>query len=96
MAASDTLQVANEVQSRATFGRFNLRDDSKMLLVKGMDRIFCCHVLGYCDGSSKRRVLRHSFSGTASRQDIFPSVPRNPGAQPPVNSASCGTAYLHR
>ncbi len=37
------LKVKDEVKARITFTRLNLNDDSRMLFMKGMDLIFCCH-----------------------------------------------------
>jgi chemotaxis protein methyltransferase CheR len=56
------LQVKPEVKKLITFSRLNLRDDSKMLFMKGMDLIFCCNVLIYFDGPSKSKVIDHFFS----------------------------------
>ncbi|HEX4003547.1 MAG TPA: protein-glutamate O-methyltransferase CheR [Candidatus Acidoferrales bacterium] len=56
------LQVRPEVKKLITFSRLNLKDDSKVLFMKGMDLIFCCNVLIYFDGPSKSRVVEHFFS----------------------------------
>jgi chemotaxis protein methyltransferase CheR len=56
------LQVRPEVKKLVNFSRLNLKDDSKMLFMKGMDVIFCCNVLIYFDGPSKSRVVEHFFS----------------------------------
>ena len=56
------LQVRPEVKKLITFSRLNLKDDSKVLFMKGMDIIFCCNVLIYFDGTSKARVVEHFFS----------------------------------
>ncbi len=56
------LQASDELKSLIRFDRVNLRDDSKMLFLKGMDIIFCCNVLIYFDLSSKRRVVQHFHS----------------------------------
>src|SRR5208283_283209 len=37
------LKVKDEVKAKITFTRLNLNDDSRMLFMKGMDLIFCCH-----------------------------------------------------
>ena len=37
------LKVKDEVRNHITFTRLNLNDDSRMLFMKGMDLIFCCH-----------------------------------------------------
>jgi len=56
------LQVCPAVRKLITFSRLNLQDDSKMLLMTGMDLIFCCNVLIYFDGVSKSKVINHFFS----------------------------------
>jgi chemotaxis protein methyltransferase CheR len=62
MVDEKQLQVRPEVKRLITFSRLNLQDDSKMLLMKGMDLIFCCNVLIYFDGVSKAKVINHFFS----------------------------------
>jgi chemotaxis protein methyltransferase CheR len=61
-AEGKAFRVKDEVKSLITFSRLNLQDDSKMLFMKGMDIIFCCNVLIYFDGVSKKRVIHHFFS----------------------------------
>ncbi len=56
------LQVGDELKSLIRFDRVNLRDDSRMTFLKGMDLIFCCNVLIYFDLASKRRVMQHFYA----------------------------------
>jgi chemotaxis protein methyltransferase CheR len=56
------LQARPEVKKLITFSRLNLQDDSKMVLMKGMDLILCCNVLIYFDSVSKSKVIQHFFS----------------------------------
>ena len=56
------LQVRPEVKKLISFSRLNLQEDSKMLLMKGMDLIFCCNVLIYFDAPSKSKVIDHYFN----------------------------------
>ncbi|MFY9688604.1 MAG: protein-glutamate O-methyltransferase CheR [Candidatus Acidiferrales bacterium] len=56
------LLVRPEVKKLVSFSRLNLKDDSKVLFMKGMDVICCCNVLIYFDGPSKSRVVEHFFS----------------------------------
>jgi len=56
------LQVNDLLKSQVHFDRLNLSDDSKMVLQKGLDVIFCCNVLIYFDLASKRRVVQHFYS----------------------------------
>jgi chemotaxis protein methyltransferase CheR len=65
------LQVRPEVKKLITFSRLNLQDDSKMLLMKGMDLVFCCNVLIYFDSASKSRVIDHFFSNLNSGGYFF-------------------------
>jgi chemotaxis protein methyltransferase CheR len=65
------LQVRPEVKKLITFSRLNLQDDSKMLLMKGMDLVFCCNVLIYFDSASKSRVINHFFSNLNSGGYFF-------------------------
>ncbi len=55
-------EVRDEVKARVSFSRMNLHDNSKMLFMKGMDIIFCCNVLIYFDGDSKRRTIQHFYN----------------------------------
>jgi chemotaxis protein methyltransferase CheR len=63
--------ISEEVKQRVNFGRLNLRDDSKMLFMKGNDVIFCSNVLIYFDGDSKRRVVRHMYSNLTPGGYLF-------------------------
>jgi chemotaxis protein methyltransferase CheR len=58
----DQFAVLDSVKSRVSFNRVNLLDDSRMLFMKGVDIIFCCNVLIYFDGTSKRRTIQHFFN----------------------------------
>ncbi|MBZ5628004.1 MAG: protein-glutamate O-methyltransferase CheR [Acidobacteriia bacterium] len=55
----DQFQLCDEVKAKVTFRQLNLLDDSKMVFMKAIDVIFCCNVLIYFDGASKRRVIQH-------------------------------------
>jgi len=59
---ADGWYVNDEVRSHVRISQMNLLDDSRMLFMKGMDVIFCCNVLIYFDGASKRRVIQHFFN----------------------------------
>ena len=61
-AQDGKLQVRAEVKKLISFSRVNLQEDSKMLLMKGMDLIFCCNVLIYFDAISKTKVINHFYS----------------------------------
>ncbi len=56
-------RVREEVRAHVKFERVNLQDQSKILFMKGFDIIFCCNVLIYFDGASKKRIVEHFFSG---------------------------------
>jgi chemotaxis protein methyltransferase CheR len=56
-------RVKEEVRANIKFERLNLQDQSKMLFMKGFDLIFCCNVLIYFDGVSKKRTVDHFYSG---------------------------------
>jgi chemotaxis protein methyltransferase CheR len=60
--ADKKLQVKPEVKKLVTVSRLNLQDTSRMLVMKGMDLIFCCNVLIYFDGPSKAKVINHFFT----------------------------------
>ncbi|MFZ0737700.1 MAG: protein-glutamate O-methyltransferase CheR [Candidatus Acidiferrales bacterium] len=55
-------QASDELRERIQFRRLNMKDDAKMLFMKGMDIIFCCNVLIYFDKASKSRVVKHFFA----------------------------------
>jgi len=65
------LQAADQLKSLIRFDRVNLRDDSRMTFLKGMDLIFCCNVLIYFDLASKRRVVQHFYSNLMSGGYLF-------------------------
>jgi chemotaxis protein methyltransferase CheR len=56
-------RVRDEVRKHVKFERLNLQDQSKILFMKGFDIIFCCNVLIYFDGASKKRTVEHFYSG---------------------------------
>jgi len=57
------LRVKDEVRAAIKFERLNLQDQPKMLFLKGFDLIFCCNVLIYFDGVSKKRTVEHFYNG---------------------------------
>jgi chemotaxis protein methyltransferase CheR len=61
-AGDKKLQVRPEVKKLVTFSRLNLKDDSEISSMTGVDVIFCCNVLIYFDGPSKSRVVEHFFN----------------------------------
>jgi chemotaxis protein methyltransferase CheR len=65
------LQVREEVKELISFKRLNLRDDAKLVFMKGMDLIYCCNVLIYFDSESKTRVIEHYFSNLNSGGYLF-------------------------
>jgi len=64
-------RVHEKVAAAVSVSRVNLLDDSKMLFMRGMDVIFCCNVLIYFDGASKRRVIRHFYSNLVTGGYFF-------------------------
>jgi chemotaxis protein methyltransferase CheR len=57
--AGSAFRVRDEIRAPIHFGRLNLREDSRMVFMKGMDAIFCCNVLIYFGAQPKRRVIQH-------------------------------------
>lgn len=57
-----TYRVKDEVRALIKFERLNLQDQAKILFMKGFDIIFCCNVLIYFDGTSKRRTVEHFYN----------------------------------
>jgi chemotaxis protein methyltransferase CheR len=68
---SEQLRVKDSLKRCVKFGRMNLLDDSRMLFVKSLDVIFCCNVLIYFDGSSKRRVIQHFYNNLLPNSYLF-------------------------
>ncbi len=64
-------QVIDDVKSLVKFNRLNLRDDSRMVFMKGLDVIFCCNVLIYFGAQPKRRVIQHFFSDLTAGGYLF-------------------------
>ena len=63
--------VQDPVRSKVRITRVNLLDDTRMLFMKGMDVIFCCNVLIYFDGASKRRVIQHFYNNLLPNSYLF-------------------------
>lgn len=59
---ADGFQVNEDVKSLVKFNRLNLRDDSRMVFMKGLDVVFCCNVLIYFGAQPKRRAIQHFFN----------------------------------
>jgi len=59
---AEGFQVNEEVKSLVKFNRLNLRDDSRMVFMKGLDVVFCCNVLIYFGAQPKRRVIQHFYN----------------------------------
>ncbi len=55
-------RVRDDVRTLIKFERLNLQDQARLLFMKGFDLIFCCNVLIYFDGTSKRRTVEHFHS----------------------------------
>jgi chemotaxis protein methyltransferase CheR len=68
---SRELRVRDEVRRCIKFSRLNLLDDSRMLFVKSIDVIFCCNVLIYFDGISKKRVIQHFHNNLLPNSYLF-------------------------
>jgi chemotaxis protein methyltransferase CheR len=64
-------QVCNEIRSAVRFDRLNILDDSRMVFLKGMDAVFCCNVLIYFGGESKRRVIQHFHNNVSVGGYLF-------------------------
>jgi len=64
-------RVRDEVRKHIKFSRLNLLDDSRMVFVKSIDVIFCCNVLIYFDGTSKRRVIQHFHNNLLANSYLF-------------------------
>ncbi|MDR3764959.1 MAG: protein-glutamate O-methyltransferase CheR [Acidobacteriota bacterium] len=64
-------RVKDEVRKYIKFSRLNLSDDSKMVFVKSLDVIFCCNVLIYFDGASKKRVIQHFYNNLLPNSYLF-------------------------
>lgn len=64
-------KVGPAARSMVRFSRVNLLDDRSMVFLKGMDVIFCCNVLIYFDGASKRRVVQHFYNNLSPNSYLF-------------------------
>jgi chemotaxis protein methyltransferase CheR len=68
---SKEFRVRDEVRKYIKFSRLNLLDDSRMVFVKSIDVIFCCNVLIYFDGVSKKRVIQHFHNNLLLNSYLF-------------------------
>lgn len=71
VAGSGEFRVRNEVRKFVKFSRVNLLDDARMVFVKSLDVIFCCNVLIYFDGLSKKRVIQHFHNNLLPNSYLF-------------------------
>jgi chemotaxis protein methyltransferase CheR len=71
VAGSKEFRVRDEVRKYVKFSRLNLLDDARMVFVKSIDVIFCCNVLIYFDGTSKRRVIQHFYNNLLPHSYLF-------------------------
>jgi chemotaxis protein methyltransferase CheR len=69
--ASKEFRVRDEVRKNVKFSRLNLLDDARMVFVKSIDVIFCCNVLIYFDGASKKRVIQHFHNNLPPNSYLF-------------------------
>lgn len=67
----EELRILPEVQAHVSFSRLNLLDDARVAFLKGLDLIFCCNVLIYFDGTSKRRVIQHFYNNLLPHGYLF-------------------------
>jgi chemotaxis protein methyltransferase CheR len=68
---SRDFRVRDEVRQHVKFSRLNLLDDARMVFVKSLDVIFCCNVLIYFDGLSKKRVIQHFHNNLLPNSYLF-------------------------
>lgn len=69
--AGEQYVVRDEVRALVNFSRLNLRDDSRMVFMKGMDVIFCCNVLIYFGAEPKRRAVQHFYNNLVPEGCLF-------------------------
>lgn len=71
LGKDDALQVSPEVKAKVNMSRLNLFDNARMAFMKGLDVIFCCNVLIYFDGVSKRQVIQHFYNDLLPHGYLF-------------------------
>jgi chemotaxis protein methyltransferase CheR len=71
VSGSKEFRVRDAVRKYIKFSRLNLLDDSRMVFVKSIDVIFCCNVLIYFDGVSKKRVIQHFHNNLLPHSYLF-------------------------
>jgi chemotaxis protein methyltransferase CheR len=71
VVGSKDFRVRDEVRKNVKFSRLNLLDDSRMVFVKSLDVVFCCNVLIYFDGISKKRVIQHFYNNLLPNSYLF-------------------------
>jgi len=69
--SNDKLAVTPAVKANVSFSRLNLFDEGRVMFMKGLDLIFCCNVLIYFDGNSKKRVIQHFYNNLLSHGYLF-------------------------
>lgn len=63
--------IAEEVRGAVKFELLNLKDDLRMMVMRGFDIIFCRNVLIYFDLELRRRVVRHFYQSLSSPGYLF-------------------------
>jgi chemotaxis protein methyltransferase CheR len=64
-------EAREEVKQLIQCKRLNLREDAKLVFMKGMDLIYCCNVLIYFDSASKTRVIQHFYNNITPGGYLF-------------------------
>ena len=71
VAAGNQLKISLQIKARVKFELVDLLKDSQMTFIKGMDAIFCCHVLSQLDRPKKQRVLQHFWNALLPHGYLF-------------------------
>jgi chemotaxis protein methyltransferase CheR len=71
VSSGKNLQINADVKPFVKFNRLNFLDDARMVLLAGLDLIFCCNVLIYFHGAAKGRVVQHFYNSLLPHGYLF-------------------------
>jgi chemotaxis protein methyltransferase CheR len=67
----DQFKVDLTIKAKVSISCVDMKDDARMLFLKGFDGIFCCNVLGHFDTVFKKRLVQFFWSSLLPHGYLF-------------------------